>query len=109
MKFTCNTKPLMDALDIGVINQNVSKFFKKSCLAQITASQRELKLNFEASKICSEVILKGSGDSDETSVVFVDCLLLKQLVNTFESATTIIEFTDSGIVLHSGKAQFYAA
>lgn len=107
MKFTLSTRPLISALDLGVIPANVSKYYAKSCLAQLTATRQELKINLEASLICSELTLKGSGDADEVATVFVDCLLLKQLVATFDSATTTIEFLPGGgIALHSGSSRF---
>lgn len=106
MRFTVSTKPLIDALNLGVINQNVSKFYQKSCLAQITANRRELKINLEAKSIYSELILRGSGDEDTECVTFVDCLTLKQLVGTFDANVTTIEFVDGGIILHSGKSAF---
>lgn len=106
MKFTCSTKPLIDALNLGIINQNVSKFYQKSCLAQLTATRRSLKVNLEAAYVVSEIHLKGSGDQDESATIFVDCLLLKQLVSTFDAATTTFEFVDGGLVLHSGKSKF---
>ena len=106
MQFQVSTKPLTDALNLGVVNQNVSKFYQKSCLAQVTASRRELKINLEAANVLTEVHLKGSGDSDETVTLFVDCLLLKQLVSTFEASVTTFEFTEGGLILHSGKSKF---
>lgn len=106
MEFTVNTKPLIDALSLGIVNANVSKFFSKSCMAQVKADKHHLTINLEASRIETELTLKGAGNSDETAIIFVDCLLLKQLVSTFESGTTVLEFTDSGLVLHSGKSKF---
>ena len=106
MNFNVSTKPLTDALNLGVINQNVSKFYQKSCLAQVTASKRDLKINLEASNVLSELHLRGSGDSEETVTTFVDCLLLKQLVSTFEANVTTFEFTEGGLILHSGKSKF---
>lgn len=106
MNFNVSTKPLTDALNLGVVNQNVSKFYQKSCLAQITASRRDLKINLEAANVLSELHLKGSGDADETVTIFVDCLLLKQLVSTFEASVTTFEFTEGGLILHSGKSKF---
>lgn len=106
MNFNVSTKPLTDALNLGVVNQNVSKFYQKSCLAQITASRRDLKINLEAANVLSELHLKGSGDTDESVTIFVDCLLLKQLVSTFEASVTTFEFTEGGLVLHSGKSKF---
>lgn len=106
MNFSVSTRPLTDALNLGVVNQNVSKFYQKSCLAQVTASRRDLKINLEAANILSEVHLKGSGDTDEVVTMFVDCLLLKQLVSTFEANVTTFEFTEGGLILHSGKSKF---
>lgn len=106
MNFTVSTTPLTNALNLGVISQNVSKFYQKSCLAQVTASRRVLKINLEASFVLTELLLNGSGDSDEEVTIFVDSLLLKQLVATLESSTTTLEFTDGGLILHSGKSKF---
>lgn len=106
MNFVLSTKPLADALNLGVINSNVSKFYQKSNVAQITATRNTLRINLEAARIVTELTLKGSGDSDETQTVLVDCMLLKQLVSTFEASTTTLEFTDGGLILHSGKSKF---
>jgi len=106
MKFNLSTKPLIDALNLGIVNQNVSKFYQKSCLAQVTADRHSLKVNLEASYVLSEIILKGSGDEDTPTTIFVDSLLLKQLVSTFEAAVTTFEFTEGGLILHSGKSKF---
>lgn len=106
MKFIVNTKPLADGLDLGVINANVSKFYSKSCLAQVTADKHTLRINLEAAYIVSEIRLKGSGDSDSSVTIFVDSLLFKQLVSTFESSTVTLEFSENGLILHSGKSRF---
>lgn len=106
MKFTTNTKPLADALNLGVISSNVSKFYQKSTLAQVTCDRHQLKINLEAARIVSEIRLPGSGDEDTTSTVFVSCTLLKDLVNTFDSQVVTLEYVDGGLVLHSGKSKF---
>ena len=106
MKFTLSTKPFIDALSLGIVNQNVSKFYQKSCLAQITANRTTLRVNLEASFVLSELVLRGSGDSDEEETIFVDSLLLKNLVSTFEASTTTLEFAEGGLILHSGKSKF---
>ena len=106
MIFNVSTKPLSDALDLGIVNANVSKFYQKSCLAQLTATRRELKINLEAANVLSAIHLKGSGDTDEQSVIFVDCLVLKQLVSTFDANITTLEFVEGGLILHSGKSKF---
>lgn len=109
MIFKVGTKPLCESLNLGVINANVSKFYRRSCVARLFATENELKINLEASRIASEITLKGKGDSTECKPIFVDCLLLKQLVNTFDSSVTEIEFQENGVVLHSGKAKFTLA
>ena len=106
MKFTLSTKPLSNALDLGVINANISKFYRTSCLAQLTASKNTLRINLEASFIKSELLLRGSGDSDEEVVSFVDCAVLKSLISTIETSTVTIEFVEGGIVIHSGSSKF---
>lgn len=106
MNFSVSTKPLKNALDLGIINQNVSKFYHKSCLAQVSADRHTLRINTEAANVMSEEELKGSGDSDELATIFVDCLLLKQLLATFESSVTTLEFTETSLILHSGKSKF---
>ena len=106
MNFTLSTKPFANALDLGVIPANISKYYRLSCLAELTASKNELRINLEASNVVTEILLKGSGDEDAEITGFVDCLVLKQLVNTFESNITTIEYTSGGIVLHSGSSKF---
>ena len=109
MKFTVSTKPLQNAIDLGIIKENISKFNQKSCLAQVTASRENLRINIEAPSIYTEIVLRGSGDSDEEETIFVDCALLRQLVDSFDKDVTTIEFVDGGIVLHSGSSKFTLA
>lgn len=106
MKFTLSTKPFADALALGVVNANISKFYAKSCVAQLTATKNSLTVNLEAAFIVTELRLKGMSDVDEIASIFVDCALLKQLVSTFETSTITLEFTDGGLILHSGKSKF---
>lgn len=106
MKFVVSTKPLADALNLGVINSNVSKFYQKSTIAQVTMTRSSLRINLEASRIVTEVTLKGGGDADGPETILVDCLLLKQLVSTFETSTTTLEIAGNGLILHSGKSKF---
>lgn len=106
MKFQVSTKPLNDGLALGVVNANVSNYFKRSCIAQVTATKTELRINLEASRILSEIRLKGLGDSEDDVTTFVSCVLLKQLVSTFTAPVTTLEFVDGGLILHSGKSKF---
>lgn len=105
MKFTLSTKPLSDALNLGVIPANISKYFRLSCLAQLTASKNQLRINLQASSICTEILLKGQGDEDNEVTAFVDCLVLKQIVATLDSSTITLEYADGGVVIHSGSSK----
>jgi hypothetical protein len=106
MKFTLSTKPLQNAIDLGIIKENISKFNQKSCLAQVTATRENLRINIEAPSIYTEIVLKGSGDSDTSETIFVDCALLRQLIDSFDKDITSIDFIEGGIVLHSGSSKF---
>jgi len=106
MTFTVSTKPLQDVVNLAIINANVSKFYRKSCIVQITADKTTLKLNVEASDICSSVVLHGDCDEDTTNTIFVDSLLFKQLVSTFDTNVVSIKFEDNGITLISGSSKF---
>lgn len=106
MNFTVSTKPLQNALSLGVVKSNISKFYQKSCLAKISCNQHEMKINLEADSIKSQITLNGSGNEDSENLIFVDCVLFNDLVNTFDKDVTSIEFVEGGIQLHSGSAKF---
>lgn len=106
MKFTVSTEPLKVALDLGIVNSNISKFNQKSNVAELTADGNLLRVNVETSRIKTELTLKGSNPEGGTSSIIVDCSLLKQLVNTFETSQTSLDFTKDGLVLQSGSAKF---
>ena len=120
MKFTVNTKPLVDALALAIIQSNVSQYYARSTIAQITASRDELIINTEASSTLSEVHVKGSGDDDVVATTFVSSVSLKQLVTSFDTSTITVEFVErptadgepivyDGVILHSGKSKFTLA
>ena len=109
MKFTVNTKPLVEGLNLGILNSNISKYYQKSTIAQIKTKGDELHINLEATSILSEVVVKGSpdaGDGESEAIAFVDSLTLKQLVGTFETATVVFEFSENGLILHSGRSAY---
>lgn len=105
MKFICNTKPFADSLDLGIINSNVSNFHQKSCTVELTASDKMLKINIEASQIFTEIHIPGKGEGEPSSI-FVDSLLLKNLASTFESSTVTLNFEENGLIITSGKSKF---
>ena len=106
MKFTVATKPLADSLSLAIINSNVTQYYAKSCVVQLTAEGNSLRINVEARSVCSEIKLKGRSDSDGVGSAFVSSTQFKQPVSTFEDAVTTLEFVQGGVVLYSGKSKF---
>ena len=103
---TVNTKPLLTALNLAVVNSNVSKYYKKSCLAQITISPTAIKFNFEAANVVSEISLKGASTSPDTQVVMVDNMVFKQLISTLSSSMVSLDILPDSLVITSGKSRF---
>lgn len=107
MKFTSNTKPLQDVLDLVVVQGNISKFYAKSTILQLSAdSKGQLKLNTEADCVISQATLKGNVDKIEDKVLFVDAVLFKQLISTLDSATVSLDFGEDLITVYAGKSKF---
>ena len=106
MVFKTNTQPLSDALALGVVNSNVSKFYLPSCVALVSANKTELRVNLEAQNLTSEIKLNGMGSDESEVSIFVDCLLFKQIVSTFDTSTIDLEFQEDGLTLYSGKSKF---
>lgn len=106
MKITLNTKPLCDAINLGVINSNISNFNRRSGIVQLTATKTELIINIQSHMICTKLTLPGSGDSDEKAIVFVEALLLKQLLNSLDSNIITLTFEEGGLYITSGKSSF---
>lgn len=105
MKFTVSTKPLKNSLNLCIINANISKYYSKSLLVQITATSDTLRINHAANFILSEVKLKGLGD-DEVMSIMVDCLLLKQLVSTITTSQIEFDLSDNALIIRAGKSSF---
>lgn len=106
MKFTVSTKPLKNVTDLGIIKANISKFYYRSNVVQITANRDTLKLNVEASGIKSRMTLKGSGDEDATKSILVDCSVFKSLIDGIDTDTMSIEFIDGGMRIQAGTSKF---
>lgn len=109
MKFTCSTKPLRTAVELGIIKSNISQFMSRSRVIKLTATESELKINIEASRIATELTLHGSGDEAGPVSVILDSVTFRNLVTTFDTDVTTIEFVRGGVILHSGKSKFKLA
>lgn len=108
MKFTCNTKPFSDALNLGIINSNISSYHKKSNIVQLTILDNQLKINVETASIKTQITIKGTseGDSSSNTRIFVSSLIVKQLVASIGSGTIELDITDNGLLITSGKSKF---
>jgi len=106
MKFTVSTQPLKSVTDLGIIKANISKFFYRSNIVQITASRDTLKLNIEASGIKTRMTLTGSGDEDTTASTMIDCAKFKNLIDSIDNDILTIEFIEGGIYIHAGTSKF---
>lgn len=106
MKFVVATKPLKSATSLGIIKANISKFYSRSGIAQITATRDALKINIQASGIKTRMTLAGSGDSDDSATVIVDCSVFKNLIDSIDSELISIEFVPGGINVHADTSKF---
>lgn len=106
MKFTLSTKPLKNVTDLGIIKANISKFYYRSNIVQLTANRDTLKINIEAAGIKTRMTLHGSGDSDTSASTMIDCAIFKNLIDSIENDVMTIEFIDGGIYIHAGTSKF---
>lgn len=106
MKFVVSTKPLKNVTSLGIIKANLSKYYYRSHVVQITATRDTLKINIEAASIKTRMTLQGSGDSDTPVSVIIDCLMFKSLIDSIETDVMSIEFVQGGISIHAGTSKF---
>ena len=106
MKFTISTKPLKNATNLGIIKANISKYYYRSSLVQLTADRDTLKINIEAAGIKTRMVLHGSGDTDETCCILVECAKFKTLLDSIENDIISLEFSDGSLCVHAGTSKF---
>ena len=106
MKFTVNTKSLKNATDLGIIKANISKYYYKSNVVQITATLDTLTINVEASGIKTKMVLAGSGDEDTVSAIIVECSVFKSLIDSIDTQIMTLEITAGTMYIHAGTSKF---
>ena len=106
MKFTLSTKPLQNAVSYGIIKANISAYDDLSKLVQLTADRSTFKINVETESTKTLMELHGSGDSDDTVAIILDCAMFKSLIDSIESDVITFEFVDNGVLVHSGNSVF---
>lgn len=104
---TISTKTLQNIIKIILVPQNVSKFVQKSQVVQLTAdAQRDaLRINVETAHVVSEATIKGQFDG-ETASLFVDTLMLRNLVATLVENEITVTMTNDSISITDGKSQY---
>lgn len=108
-KITCNTKPIVDALDLGIISANISKHYRLSTMIQITGTKNLVTFNTAAANILSEMKVRGMSEgisSNEPVIALIDADKFKSLMSTIEANTVEIEFVEGGIILRAGSSKF---
>ena len=106
MKFTLSTKPLKNVIGLGIIKANISKYYYRSNVVQLTASRDTLKINIEASGIKTKMVLRGSGDTDTVVSTIVECVKFKSLIDSIDADIITLEFISGGIYVHAGHSSF---
>lgn len=106
MRFTVSTKPLKNATNLGIIKANISKFYYRSSLVQLTATRDTLKINIEAAGIKTRMVLHGSGDSDVPCCILVECAKFKTLLDSIENDILSLEFLEDSLCIHAGTSKF---
>lgn len=106
MKFTANTKPILEGLDYCIISENISKFFQKSTLVELTIEDNALRINTEAPSIKSELVVAGKTSGDGENHIFVDSTQFKNLIKSIDTDTIDFEIKDSVLIVYSGKSDF---
>lgn len=106
MKFTVNTKPLKDALAIAIVDSNVSRYYQKSTLVQLTMEQNHLRINTEANAIMTEVSVYGHGECNGGESILIDALLFKKLINTISATQMDIEFSENAVSVRTASGSY---
>lgn len=104
MKFTVNTKPLNSALAIAIVDSNVSKYYQKSTLVQLTMTRDSLRINTEANSIITEVSVKGSGDGEGS--ILIDAILFKKLISTITTTQLDLSFDNTCVTVTTGSGSY---
>lgn len=106
MKFGLSVAPLKDAMNLGIISSNISKFFEKSTVIELNAEGDTLRLNTQATSLLSESYIKGDNQDGGIGNAIVDCLLFQKLIDTIDTSEIVLDFQDNVLTVQSGKSSF---
>lgn len=106
MRFKLNVTPLKDAMNLCIISSNISKFFEKSTVIQLTAEGSNLRLNTQATSLLSEVVIKGDNEDNSTACAIVDNSLFKSLISSLDVNEVTLDFQDTVLEVKAGRSKF---
>ena len=107
-ELTLPTSALVESTNVGILSSNITKFYPKSVILQVTVNSEGLKLNHETNGVLTQMFYPTSveGDTDEF-IGFIDSLKFKQILNTFSATNTQVQIDDNGMTLRNGKSKFH--
>ena len=106
MKFEASTKPIVSGLELGIIPSNITKFYQKSCIVELTIEKASLRINTEVSAVKSELVFKGYVSGEGQNHIFVDSLLFKNLMKSITNDMVEFDISEDGLTVYSGKSKF---
>jgi len=109
MRFTLNTKPLKDVLDLVIVPANISKFFATSTYLQISTEGGKLKFNTSVDSAISEAVMVSTIEGEPIDFIFVDALTFKQLVSSIDANIITLDITENGVTIEAGRSKFTVA
>lgn len=106
MKFTVSTKPLINGVNLAIVDTNITRYYPKSSVVYITASDNSLIVHHDGEWVSTSIAFKGSFDGSNASI-YVDASLFKKLVSTLTASNQVtFEFTSDCLILHSGTSKY---
>lgn len=104
-KFTISTKPLKNSIGIGIVDSNITQYYQKSMVAQLTVDANYLSIDVESVAIISEIRLAGSLEGDPATII-VDSAQFKKLVSTITAPQITMIFNEDFLEIMAGKSRF---
>lgn len=104
MKISVSLVDLKNALNLTIINSNISKFYTISCITQMQIVDGKLIINTVAQDLCSEARINGiDSDSGSSELYYVDSKNFKSLIFSLSSALDVVT-----VELNDNSAKIYA-
>lgn len=107
MRVEVSTAALKNALNLAIINSNISTYFPKTALLQVTVDGTTVRVNSEYASVVSEVCFDvESAASGDILSVFVESVRLKKIVSTITANTIGLDIEASHITIIVGGSRY---